>query len=751
MSMSVTNTGAPGSEADTIDLSDLFGVLWRRKWLIMAVAALGTAAAAGVGMRITPEYTATAALMIEPQQSNVVNFQTVIQGLTGDQATLATQVNLLASRDQIERVMDDMRLFEDPEFNPALRGDPSDLLPIKVVGPFDKLLAWLPDRWLIATGLAEERQPVLESEAPTLSREAAIDNFKKKLSVSTVDPSYVITIAFTSQDAQKAAAVANRAAEIYVQQQLDAKRGAAGEASGWLGARLEELRAEVEAAEAAVEAYRAQNNLLSAGGSGLSEQQLGDVNRQLIDAKAELAEKQAKLKLVREMRARNRGFDAIAEVLSSPVIISLRDQETQLLRQEADLRATYGDRHPRIQQLRTEKAQIYAKISAEIARIGTSLENDVEIVQARVDALESQLGGAKTATARDNDSLVRLRELERQAQASRTLYETFLQRFKEAKGQDEIIRSDARIISLAAPPVRPSTPGPRLFGAVGLAASLFLGSILALLLERGDKGLRSARQLERVLGAQPLALVPRLDRLKRKQKPHQYMMAKPLSIFTEAVRAIYTNLKLAAAAQPGLGYVVMVTSALPQEGKTTLTVSLASLIARSQKRVLLIDLDLRHPSIHREIGRPVTAGLVEYMVGDRTLEEVIHHDPTSGLDYLPIKRQTANPTEVLDSDRMRQLIEACRQSYDFIVLDSAPVLSVTDSKVAARLADGALFLVRWAETHEEAASLAFQQLRDTGVAVRGIVLTQVDLKKHAQYGYGDMGQYYSKYSDYYVN
>ncbi|WP_035484344.1 GumC family protein [Geminicoccus roseus] len=744
--------GAASAEddQDSIDLGELFGILWRRKWLIAALVVLGTTAATIAGMQVEKRYTATAALMLEPKDESVVNLQQVVAGLTGDLPALATQVRLLTARDQIARVMDDMNLFEDPEFNPALdpENEPSNL-DYAVGGPVERLLALLPENLLIASGLAKEKLPVLESEAPTLNRQAAVDRFARNYQVKLDDPSYVMLVSFTSADPQKAADVANRVTQIYVEEQVASKSAATTKAAGWLDERLAALKEEVESAEREVERFRAENDMVSTRDITLNDQQLADLNRQLIESRAELAGAEAKLRLARDMGQGSAGLDTIAEVLNSPVIIALRSQESDLLRRENELKQQFGARHPLIQQMATEKQQLYGKIAAEVARISSNLGNQVEVIRTRVATLENELDKAKGTTVKDRDAEIRLRELQRQADASRALYEQFLQRSKETREQQQLIEADAKIISVAAPPDKPSTAGPRLFGAVGFAGSLVVGSLLSLLLERRDRGLRSSRQIERLLGQQPLALVPRLDRLKRNQKPHQYLMAKPLSAYTESIRSVLTTLKLSSIDNPPK--VILVTSSLPQEGKSTFVASLATFAARSQKKVILVDLDLRHPSVARELGRPVAAGIVEFMVGDRTLDEVVQHDPASGLDFLPVKRQTANPTDLLDSQKMRLLIETLRQTYDYVFLDCAPVMSVTDSRVAALLADQVVFCVRWSKTPQDAVTLSFETLRQTNVPIGGVVVTQVDVKKHAQYGYGDVAQYYGKYQDYYVN
>ena len=738
-------------EDETIDLLSVVGMLRRRKWLIMLVTALGTAAAAFLGMKQTPTYTANASVMIDPRQLQVTTAEQVLSGMPISTATMATQIGLLRSRDFVGSVMSDLRLFDDPEFNTALAAaaaPPSTSLPA-FLQPLERLLAQLPDEWLIATGLASQPQPILESEAPTLTRERAILNFMGDVAYINDGTSYLIQIQFTSPDPDKAAVIANKIAERFVDDQLRGKLSATDKATGWLEQRLAELKVEVQKSDQAVARYKVDNNIVEAGGGTLNDQELADLNGQLIGARTELADLQAKLRLVRDLRGSEVALESVSDVTNSPVILRLREQVTELERQEFELRTLYGERHPRMLQLRDEKDKVAAAIRSEVGRVARTMENDVRVAASRVASIEAALGGLKSRNTQDRAASVQLAELERVALANRTLYEQLLQRFNETRDQQGIVQADARVVAMAAPPAVPSSPGPKIFAAAGFTVSLLLGSLLAILLERLDRGLRSAREVELALGLTTLGLVPRLDRLRRNQRPHQYLREKPLSSYAEAIRGVLTALKLSNPQSPPK--VVLVTSSLPEEGKTTFAVSLASLVARSQKRVLLIDLDLRHPSVHRELGWQVSAGLVEYMAGERTLQEVVHNDLETGLHFLPVKAHTTTPTDLLESDRMRQLLQVCRDNYDLVVLDSAPVASVNDTKVAANLADRVVFIVRWGKTIESAARDSLRSLREAGIEPAGAVLAQIDLRKHAQYRYGDIGQYYTRSRRYYVN
>lgn len=728
---------------ETIDVLSFMGALRRRKWLVAGVTIAGTLLAIVAGKSIDPQYTAKSAILIEPVDSAIGG----TSGLVADPETIANQIRKMQARDFKARVMEDLGLFQDPEFNPALREEVAliDRFPLSLAKqPLLDISQDLPAPVVDFLGLHGTRTEIDEGAAQ-LSREFAIQNFDAGLQVANDGLSHVINIGFAAGESRKAALIANRVSEIFVSELFEQKAGDTDNDSAWLEDRLAELQDELQDAERAVVDYQTQTGGATAQSTNLL--QVDQLNRQLLTEQAKLSGQQENLSQIRQARAV--GGTVLEAAFPSPIIVSLRQQEIQLERQEAEARDLYGSRHPRMIEIQNQKSEVQAKIQAEVNSEINRLESEIRVTSALVARIQGQLAGLRSDSNQLNQAEVELVELQRKRDAIRSQYESLLAQYRSLQDQRSTVAPDARIIARAEAPPFPSTPGTKIFAAAGLALSFFMGALGAILLDRMDRGIRSAREVEKILGLNTLGLVPKLERLKRSQKPYQYLMEKPLSAYAEAIRSAFTAIKLSNVDQQPK--VVLVTSSLPQEGKTTLAVSLATFAARSHKRVLIMDLDLRHPSVHRELGWQVSGGIVEFMANERSLEEVIHHDLETGLHFLPIKGQTTNPTDLLDSQRMRLLLDHCRENYDYVVLDSAPLASVTDTRVAALLADRVIFCVRWGETVESAAIDSVQSLRDVGVEPAGAIITQVDMKRHALYGYGDVGEYYNRSQKYYVN
>ncbi|MFN4090600.1 MAG: GumC family protein [Alphaproteobacteria bacterium] len=738
----------------TDDVRLLLRRLARRRWSILGLTLLFTALAAIVVLQLEPVYRATTHVMIEARQSRVANVEEVLSGLSGERETIESELRVIASRALAEKAIARLGLADDPEFNRDL-------------APRSALLAALDPRgWIDAERWAEwqallppdlsamlgVRDPQALPEEKRLEHERArvVDLFLDRLSVGAEGRSRVIAIGFSSGRQDVAARVANTVAELYLVEQLEAKYEATRLATTWLNERVGELRERVVEAEQAVEAFRQQAGLIEGKGVTVASQQVSELNTQLILARGERAEAEARLRQVQTLVAGRSGIESAAEVLRSPLIQRLKEQEAEVLRRAADLSQQYGARHPRMIGVRAELDDIRSKIAIEVKQIVQSLRNEAEVARAREGTLVGGLDALKRNMGRANVSEVRLRALEREAAASRALFENFLSRLKETTAQENLQQPDARIISRADVPEHPAFPRTRLMIAGSGLAALLLSVAIAFLLERLDPGFRSTDQIESVLGVPGLGLVPQITGLRSiGRTPEAYVVDRPTSAFAESLRTLHTALLLSNVDQPPK--TVLVTSSVPREGKSTIAIAMARLMARSGRSVLLVDCDLRRPRAASALGLPGKPGLVEVLARSVALEEAVVRDVEAALDVLPAGERPTSPPDLFTSTQMRALLADLRERYDLIVIDSPPVLAVSEARILARLTDTTVFVIRWAATPREVAAMGVKQIRDSGAQLAGAVLSQVNVKKHARYSYGDSGYYYGAARRYYAN
>jgi exopolysaccharide transport family protein len=565
----------------------------------------------------------------------------------------------------------------------------------------------------------------------------------------------ILEISITSVDPAKAAKIANELVDVYIASQIEAKFEATREANVWLAKRIDELGQQLQESERVVESYRAANGLQGSGGVTLNDQQLSELNAQLILARADAAAKQAKYDRARQILAGKGSIESVTDVLQSSTIAALRAKEAELAREQADLSTKYGPRHPSILNIEAQRRDTSRQISVEIQRIVGGISNEVAVADSRVKALQDSLNQLQDRAGANNQAAVKLRELDRQAAANRTVYEAFLNRFKETGQQQGLQTADSRVIQQAIVPTGPSYPKTTkiLLGAV--AASLMVGLGIAILLELLDNGITTPMQVETALGLPLLVSVPLIPVEKgadgKPMGPTEYVVRKPLSAYSEAMRSMRSTLALSNVDSPPK--VILFTSSLPEEGKTTTSASFAREAALSGKRVLLIDCDLRHPSVHKALLGNATPkfGLVELLAGSCKMEEAVMCDTESGLDFLPVVIGAVNPPDILGSAQMRSLVAKCRERYDLVIIDSPPVMPVVDSRVLGHVADKTVFVVRWQKTPLDAARIAIRELRHANVDVVGAVLSLVDTVSQAKYGYGASGYYYGRYTRYYSN
>jgi capsular exopolysaccharide synthesis family protein len=739
--------GYVATQDEPVDARALTKIVSRHRRLILGTVVVISGLAALLGYNMTPRYTGIATVTIDPQATRVVNTEAILEERPQDRWTIETHLTLIKSRSFAQHLIERHGLLADPEFNSAL---PLPKQPGVITQQMHRVTEWLSTTVLAQTGLAKPTppEPAVERD-PQSIMEAAIDRVRGRLTAERAGESYAISIKFTSTDPVKAARLATAVAELYVREQLGAKQTAASRAAEWLSGRLTELRTRLLESENAIAAFKAENELIdSREGVTLNAAQLSALHSQLIETRAQRAERESKLGLLRRVRSGGESFETVTEILASPVITHLKTLQTELLREEAQLSQEYGPRHPKIIEVKAEKQEIADKIYREVQNIINAFESEVSFLRNRERALEQSLDQAKQNVAVGQRAEVHLAELQREAEANRELYKALLDRYKKLTEQQETIEAGAEVISTAPVPNGPSFPQPKLIVAVGFTGSLIIAGLLALIAETMRSGLRSTREIERALGVSCLSHVPQI---KGAFRAHEYPTLKPRSAYAEAIRAVHVGLQFAQLdRQPR---VVLVTSSLPGEGKTTLALSLAATAAAAGHSTIILDLDLRHPSVRPAAGQPMTApGIVELVTGDVRLEEAIYTDPVQpNLDMITVRRNPINPSDVLASKQMAQLIAKLRTKYKLIVLDLPPLLGITDAKIAMHLADAVVFVVRWGKTKAEVAENAVTALRESRAPIAGAVLTQVDMDAHAKGAYGDAATYYGSYKRYYLD
>ncbi len=592
------------------------------------------------------------------------------------------------------------------------------------------------------------------TEAIPVPELRAIEALKASLNVTrAAQRGFVLTIAVTSPDPAEAARLANAVAETYLVDKLDARLEAAKRASAWLGDRLVGLRAQLRQSEEAVAQFRAEHSLVQSGGATLNQQQLSELNLTLIQARADLAQKKARVDLLGSLQAKGGSLENMPDIAKASTLQSLRRDQANISAQEADLLARYNRGHPLVVNVRAQLQDVERSIGSETARLAAGIRNEYELARARVASLEQNVQQATGQSNVDDATTIRLRELERTAAVNKTLFEDFLKQAKVTEEQSTFEPQDVRIITPALAPANPSYPNTTRFMALNLLIGLFFGVGGAFAKDKLNSGFTTPKQIEDFLGLPLLTSVSRLSSRDlsaegTKVPIHLIPTIKPLSRYSEAIRSLRSGVHMTDVDHPPK--VVQVTSALPEEGKTTISLSLAASAAMGKLRVLYIDADLRHPSATRVFGLQNEPGLVELLVGDATLETAIRFYQAGGYWAIGAGGKTQNPTDLLNSERMKSLVAGFREDYDLVIIDTPPSGLVIDPVIVSNLSDKIVMIVRWGVTARELVKETVERLSGNR-KLAGIAFNLVNERQAQKYGKDAYSYYYGRryYKAYY--
>ncbi len=729
-----------------VDVRDLFLTLWRRKMVIMGILIIGLVLAMVALSFITPKYTARALVLIEaetglPQSEEL---RALISNIRLDSTFILSEIEVIRSRTTARNVVNRLNLMNDPEFNRYLAQ-----MAMQKADDADNPLQDASKAVFKNLNLYNEGIKNLPAEYIEIQEEDVITRFLENLQVRSVPGSNAVQIQYQSTDPKKAALIANTVADVFIEQRLEEKFSATQKLTDWLDKRLKDLREQVRNAEAEVQRYKAKQDLMEGARTVASVEQLSQLNAELVQAKAKTAEAEARLSQVRNLSKNPEKIETVAEIVNSPLIQNFKRDEARMAQQLADLSQRYGERHPDIIKLREELSDLRAVMLDEMQKIASSLEHELRVARAREMALEEGIAEIENVRLKEDVAMIRLRELEREAASSRLIFDKFLATYKRSDDQEELQEAEARIISYAAVPTSPSYPDRLLLLSLSSAISLFIGLGFAFLLEKLDNSFRSANQLERTVGYPCYALIPSVENMPQKDVVN-FILKRPSSTVAEAVRTLRMVLNLRPPKSGIKPKVVTITSSFPGEGKTTLSCWIGRLAAKSGEKVIVIDGDLRRPTVHRAMGRGNDTSIVDFLTGKLSLDDIIQTDDPSGVHVICAKSVPNSALDLISSDRMSKLVDSLKQVYDLVIIDSPACLAVSDARVLAKLSDQTVYAVAWDRTPREVVMGGVKQFTDMGYDPLAFVLTNVDVKRHVKYGYGDTIYYYGRYKEYYT-
>lgn len=772
-----------GNQMSTTDLRSIIGILLRNLKIILAIPMIAVAVAYGILQFVQPQYKSTTEILaIDTKRTSDPASDKRLSVFDVDQSAVASEIAVILSQSVATRVVKQLNLNTDPEF---------------LHSPFEAFIDNAGLAGLFKTSPTARHS--LEGVSPEFER-ATYELRERHLQVERQGLSYVLAITATSTNALKAQRIATVITQAYVDAQREVLIEGRQRALKLLDQRLVELRDRVLEAESAIEKLKAANGLIDTGnGTNTGTQAIGESNSQLSAAQADVAEKKARYEQALGIVERNGDIQSIPEVMSSPVIVQLRVQRSEASRHEADLRSRFGPRFPEVTSAQSQVGEVNAAIAAEVRRIIQNMKNSYAVAVQRELAIKAGFE-QKTLQRGDSTAVVKLAELKRTADADRKIYEEFLVKVNDLQQISTLDQPGARIITAASMPNAPNYPRKTLVYLLVVMLAFAFAVALAFVLEYLNPGFKTPAQVESALKAPVLGIVPRLRKVstgpRARNKPPKAawtrwslsrlneairnipatvaqrlpwnkapgreratriaplraLITSPSSNTSEAIRTLRTVLALGA--EGDVPRVFLVTSSMPSEGKSTLSLLFSVSAAISRNRTLLIDCDLRRGASSKTVELGSRRGLTDYLRGKVELSDVIYHKKDLNLFVLPRGTAVKDPADLLASPRMRELIAHLRQQFDYIVLDTPPILPVVDAVVLAKCVDRILFVIQWQRTPRRCVMEAVKGLSTEVRSIASIILNNVDQKRLQSYGYGyglgyNYGSYYRSLSKYY--
>jgi polysaccharide biosynthesis transport protein len=725
----------------TIDLRDYLRVFLKRRWVIVTVFAVVVLFGAIKTFTATPVYQATAQIVIEKENPNLVSIEEVMAVDSTGTDYYQTQYKIIQSRTVAREVVRRLDLKNSPEFFPP----PSDNILSRMKVGIQDALGIFKD-WMVALLRTGEHT---DGSAERADADASFDSelvseFIERTEVSPIENSRLVDVSVQAKDPAMSARMTNELVNAYINQNLETKLTAAKNAAEWLGERISDMRKKVETAEKALLHYKEAQDIItdfSSDAENITAQKLAELNTQLIEVESQRVEAETRFRQAISIENTPDMLDSIPEVLSNELIIEVKKMEVVLFTRMSELSKKYGRNHPKMVAIESELADLKKRKGVETKRVINSLKNKYKLALVREESLKKALARQKAESLSLNKKAVQFGVLQREAESSRYMYEMLIKRLKETSLTEEMKTGNIRIIDTAETPQFPVKPRKKRNLLLAVVMGLFLGFGLALFLEYLDNTIKLPDEIKEELNIPFLGAVPAFasNGIPQRLPLDLVTIHAPKSPASESYRGIRTGILFSSADKSP--QVIMVTSVSPLEGKTTSAANLSVTLANAESRVLLIDADMRRPRIHKIFGLDRKIGLSSVLVGTESLKDAIVSSPVEGLDILPVGHIPPNPSEIIGSQKMGKLLDALRKKYARIIIDSPPILAVTDAVVLSQMVDGVLLVIRSGETPRAAIQNSLAQLQTVNAKILGAMLNAV--------GVGRDSYYYYQYSHYY--
>ncbi|MCF8037810.1 MAG: polysaccharide biosynthesis tyrosine autokinase [Desulfohalobiaceae bacterium] len=721
-----------------VHLLDYVRVLRKRKWIIVTCFVLVVMVTAYATLTQTPIYRATTKIVIEKKNPNVVSVEEVFAMDATSTDYYQTQYEILKSRTIARGVVERLDLENSQAFNPPPKDDPVSRGKRYVAGLLTDLKEQVVSFVFPSSGEAGGvRYPVSDVQDGIEERESALINrFLGSLSIEPVRETRMVQIHFDSPSPVLAARVADSVARVYMDQNLETKMKTIKHAVQWLKERLEEERLKVEAAQKDFLKYRELQGIItdiSPETETVRAQKLAGLKDKIVEAETDRIEAESKYTQARKALENGIGVGSIPSIATNQVISSIKDSEMELSSRLSELSEKYGAKHPRIIALKGQLAELKRRKQNEVKKLVQSLKHQYETALSRERSLKSTLGEEERKAIEMNRKGVQYGVLKRKAETAKEMYDLLVKRFKEASLTEDIKTVNVRVVDPAETPRSPIKPEKKRNMLLAMVLGLFLGGGLAFFSEYLDDTLKTPEEVKSLIGLPFLGMIPKIK--KSQESIELTVKNDPKSMASEAFRSLRTNVLFSSADQTPR--VLLISSSLPEEGKTSTAVNLATAMAQAGSKTVLLGCDMRKPTVHKVFGFSREEGLSNCLTGSLEVGQACLPTGVDNLDLIPSGPIPPNPSELLGSQGMSGLLETLKENYERIVIDSPPLTAVTDASLLAQKADGVILVVRAFVTSKQAVKAGLEQLRNVGAKILGVAFNSIDMDKE--------GAYYSSY------